>query len=53
MGKVIAFIKSTIDKGVEWDKKSLEKVENKFNLSPYRSKCANAAIGFIIGAIVL
>ena len=53
MGKVKAFIKSTFDKGVEWDKKILEKVEKKFNLSPYQSKCANAAMGFIIGAIIL
>jgi len=37
----------------EWDKKILEKIEKKFNLTPYQSKCANAAIGFIIGALVL
>ena len=46
-------IKELIDKGVELDKKSLEKIEKKFNLSPYQSKCANAVLGFIIGAIVL
>ena len=46
-------IKELFDKGVEWDKKILEKIEKKFNLSPYQSKCANAAIGFIIGAILL
>ena len=46
MGKVKAFIKSTFDKGVDLDKKILEKIEKKFNLSPYQSKCANAAIGF-------
>ena len=46
-------IKASFDKGVEWDKKILEKVEKKVNLSPYQSKCANAAIGFIIGAILL
>jgi len=53
MNKVKSFIKSTFDKGVEWDKEILEKVEKKFNLSPYQSKCANAAIGFIIGALIL
>ncbi len=41
------------DKVVEWDKKILEKIEKKFNLSPYQSKCANAALGFVIGAILL
>ena len=46
-------IKELFDKGVEWDKKILEKIEKKFNLSPYQSKCANAALGFIIGAILL
>lgn len=46
-------IKELFDKGVELDKKVLEYVENKFNLSPYQSKCANAVIGFVIGAIVL
>ena len=46
-------VKAGFDKVVEWDKKILEKVEKKFNLSPYQSKCANAAIGFIIGAILL
>ena len=45
--------KLVFDKVVEWDKKILEKIEKKFNLSPYQSKCANAALGFIIGAIVL
>ena len=46
-------VKAGFDKVVEWDKKILEKVEKKFNLSPYQSKCANAVIGFIIGAILL
>ena len=46
-------LKGAFDKGVEWDKKILEKIEKKFNLSPYQSKCANAALGFIIGAILL
>ena len=46
-------IKELFDKGVEWDKKILEKIEKKFNLSPYQSKCANAVLGFIIGAILL
>ena len=46
-------IKGLFDKGVEVDKKVLEYVEKKFNLSPYQSKCANAVIGFVIGAIVL
>ena len=46
-------IKELFDKGVELDKKVLEYVEKKFNLSPYQSKCANAVLGFIIGAIVL
>ena len=45
--------KLLFNKAVEWDKKILEKIEKKFNLSPYQSKCANAALGFIIGAIVL
>ena len=46
-------IKELFDKGVELDKKILEKIEKKFNLSPYQSKCANAALGFVIGAILL
>ena len=46
-------MKKYFDKAVELDKKILEKIEKKFNLSPYQSKCANAAIGFIIGAILL
>ena len=53
MKKIKEFIKTSFDKGVELDKKILEKIEKKFNLSPYQSKCANAAIGFIIGAILL
>ena len=46
-------LKKIFDKGVELDKKILEKIEKKFNLSPYQSKCANAVLGFIIGAILL
>ena len=46
-------IKETFHRVKEWDKKILEKVEKKFNLSPYQSKCANAVIGFILGALIL
>ena len=53
MKKIKELIKASFDKGVEWDKKILEKVEKKFNLSPYQSKCANAAIGCILGALIL
>ena len=53
MKKIKELLKSSFDKGVELDKKILEKIEKKFNLSPYQSKCANAALGFIIGAILL
>ena len=53
MKKIKELIKTSFDKGVEWDKKILEKLEKKFNLTPYQSKCAHAAIGFIIGAIIL
>ena len=53
MKKIKELIKTSFDKGVEIDKKILEKIEKKFNLSPYQSKCANAVLGFIIGAIVL
>ena len=53
MKKIKELLKSSFDKGVELDKKILEKIEKKFNLSPYQSKCANAAIGFVIGAILL
>ena len=53
MNKIKSLIKSSFDKGVEWDKKILEKIEKKLHLSPYQSKCANAALGFIIGAILL
>ena len=53
MKKINELLKSSFDKGVELDKKILEKIEKKFNLSPYQSKCANAALGFIIGAILL
>ena len=53
MKKIKELIQTSFDKGGEWDKKILEKIEKKFNLSPYQSKCANAVLGFIIGAIVL
>ena len=53
MKKIKELLKSSFDKGGELDKKILEKIEKKFNLSPYQSKCANAALGFIIGAILL
>ena len=53
MKKIKELIKSSFDKGFEWDKKILDKIEKKFNLSPYQSKCANAALGFVIGAILL
>ena len=46
-------VKAIFDKGVELDKKILEKIQKKFDLSPYQSKCVNAVIGFIIGAIIL
>ena len=46
-------LKESLTKIKEWDKKILEKVEKKFNLSPYQSKCANAVIGFILGALIL
>ena len=46
-------VKDLFNKGVELDKKILEKIEKKFNLSPYQSKCANAVLGFVIGAILL
>ena len=46
-------IKELFDKGVEIDKKILEVIEKKFNLSPYQSKCAKAVLGFVIGAILL
>ena len=53
MKKIKELIQTSFDKGVELDKKILEKIEKKFNLSPYQSKCANAVLGFIIGAILL
>ena len=53
MKKIKEIIKTSFDKGVEFDKNILEKIEKKFNLSPYQSKCANAVLGFVIGAIVL
>ena len=53
MKKIKELIKTSFYKGVELDNKILEKIEKKFNLSPYQSKCANAAIGFVIGAILL
>ena len=34
MKKIKELIKSSFDKGVELDKKILEKIEKKFNLSP-------------------
>ena len=46
-------IKDLFNKAVELDKKILDKIEKKFNLTQYQSKCANAALGFIIGAILL
>ena len=53
MKKIKELLKSSFDKGVELDKKILEKIEKNFNLSPYQSKCANADIRFVIGAILL
>ena len=46
-------MKKYFDKAVELDKKILEKIEKKFNLSPYQSMCANAVLCFIIGALIL
>ena len=46
-------VKHWFNKAVELDKKILKKVEDKLNLSDYQSKCANFALGFIIGAILL
>ena len=46
-------IKGAFDKAVELDKKILKKIEDKFKLSDYQSKCANFVVGFIIGAILL
>ena len=52
-GSVKHKIKGVFDKGVEFDKNILSYVEKKLNLSEYQSKCLNAAVGFVIGAILL
>ena len=42
-----------IDKAVEWDKKHIKKIQDKFNLTDYQVLCISFAKGFIIGAILL
>ncbi len=46
-------IKTAFDKAVEWDKKLIDTVQKKFNLTDYQIKCLAFAKGFIIGAILL
>jgi|TARA_R100000008_G_C3469003_1_gene107996 hypothetical protein len=46
-------VKGAFDKVVEWDKKFIDVVEKKLNLSQYQSKCLSFASGFVIGAILL
>ena len=41
------------DKAVDLDKKILEKIQDKFNLTDYQMLCVSFAKGFIIGAILL
>ena len=41
------------DKVVEWDKKKIAWIQNKFNLTDYQMLCITFAKGFIIGAILL
>ena len=48
-------IKAGFDKVVEWDKSLIKKCQDGTwgKLTDYQSKCANFALGFIIGAILL
>ena len=48
MKKVKELLKSSFDKGVEWDKKILEKIQQKINLSPYQSKCATLHLDLLL-----
>ena len=45
--------KETFNKAVEWDKKLIKKIQNKFNLTDYQIVCISFAKGFVIGAILL
>ena len=46
-------IKKSFDTFVEWDKKLIKKLQDKYNLSEYQTLCLTFAKGFIIGAILL
>ena len=50
---VIFYIKKSFDAFVEWDKKLIKKLQDKYNLSEYQTLCLAFAKGFIIGAILL
>lgn len=45
--------KGAFDKVVKWDKKLIQKFQDKYNLTDYQMKCIVFAKGFIIGAILL
>ena len=53
MKKVKELLKSSFDKGVEWDKKMAKKIQDKFKLTDYQMLCFAFAKGFVIGAILL
>ena len=46
-------MKKYFDKAVEWDKRMIRKVQQKFDLTDYQILCITFAKGFIIGAILL
>tara|TARA_B100000945_G_scaffold46879_1_gene32574 strand:+ start:651 stop:806 length:156 start_codon:yes stop_codon:yes gene_type:complete len=46
-------LKKSFDAFVEWDKKLIKKLQDKYNLSEYQTLCLAFAKGFIIGAILL
>ena len=46
-------IKKSFNKVVEWDKKLIKKIQDKFNLTDYQVTCIAFAKGFVIGAILL
>ena len=45
-------MKKYFDKVVEWDKKIIKKIQDKFGLTDYQGKCIAFAKGFIIGALI-
>ena len=45
--------KDAFNKAVEWDKKLIKKLQDKFGWTDYQVVCISFFKGFVIGAIIL